>query len=85
MAGKFGADFASDMLDRGRREIGGALYADSNVAQPMYPLRSGFEPPKEAESPTMEQDHGSVLESRLPEAEASRETPGRDNKDLDKE
>ena len=85
MAEKFGSDFARDMLDRGRRELGGALFTDSNVAQPMYPLRGGYEPQKEAESPTMQEDKGSILESRMKEVEASKEDPGRDDKGMDRE
>jgi hypothetical protein len=85
MAEKFGSEFARDMLDRGRRELGGAFYNDSNVAQPMYPLRGGYEPPKEAAA--IENDRGSILGERLQLAEASRDDHGRDDKDkgLDKE
>jgi hypothetical protein len=50
MAGKIGEDFFQDMVDRGRRELGGVLYPDSNIAQPMYPLRGNYGPPKEAVS-----------------------------------
>lgn len=39
---KFGEDFFNDMVDRGRRELGGLLYPDSNIAQPMYPLRGNY-------------------------------------------
>lgn len=78
---KIGSEFAKDMLDRGRRELGGVLYADSNIAQPMYPLRGGYEPSKEAES---SEDRGSILESRLREAQG-REEPERDDKSMDRE
>jgi hypothetical protein len=85
MADKFGSEFARDMLDRGRRELGGALYADSNVAQPMYPLRGGYEPSKDTAA--MENDRGSILGERLQQAEASRDDHGSGDKDkgLDKE
>jgi hypothetical protein len=50
MAEKFGTDFVNDMIDRGRRELGGVMYPDSNIAQPMYPLRGSIGISKEAES-----------------------------------
>jgi hypothetical protein len=50
MAGKIGEDFVKDMIDRGRRELGGVLYHDSNVAQPMYPLHGRYRAPKEIDS-----------------------------------
>ena len=81
MAKKMGEDIAKDFWDRGRRELGGAIFTDSNVAQPMYPTR-GYEPPKEAEAPAKQE---SVIESRMREAEASKEDPGRDDKDMDRE
>jgi len=90
MAGKIGDEYVRDMLDRGRRELGGALFTESNVAQPMYPLRGGYEPPKEAEGNTpeaqnWERDGGSILQDRLKQAEESRGDPGRDDKTLDRE
>ena len=79
MAGKIGSEFVKDMVDRGRRELGGVLYGDSTVAQPMYPLRGGYEPSKDA--------HGSIVGDRLKEAEAGRDDPGRDDpeKGIDRE
>jgi hypothetical protein len=50
MPGKIGEDFFRDMVDRGRRELGGVLYQDSNIAQPMYPLRGNYGSPKEPPS-----------------------------------
>lgn len=73
MTRKIGDDFAREMLDRGRRELGGLLYGDSNIAQPMYPLRPGFSVAKEAAEQTV-QEEGSALDQKL--AEASREEPG---------
>jgi len=73
---KIGEQFVEDMKDRGRRELGGVLYPDSNVAQPMYPLRGGYEASKE--TPTFEE--GSVLDDRLKLAEAYRDE-GRDDRD----
>jgi hypothetical protein len=82
MAKKMGEDIAKDFLDRGRRELGGAIMTESNVAQPMYPSRGGYEPPKEAEAPAKQE---SVIDSRMREAEASKEDPGRDDPDMDRE
>jgi hypothetical protein len=84
MAKKFGTDFAKDMLDRGRRELGGALFTDSNVAQPMYPLHAR-DSAKEAEPPTVQEEKGSILESRMKEVEASKEDPGREDRGMDRE
>jgi hypothetical protein len=49
MPGKIGEEFFREMIDRGRRELGG-LWPDSNIAQPMYPLRGYYGPSKEADS-----------------------------------
>ena len=51
MAGKIGEEYARDMFDRGRRELGAIFYNDSNIAQPMYPLRGQYGVSKEAEPP----------------------------------
>ena len=82
---KIGEQFVQDMVDRGRRELGGVLFQGSNVAQPMYPLRGGYEVSKENESPSI--DEGSILEDRLKQVDMSRDDPGRDdrNRDLDRE
>jgi hypothetical protein len=84
---KIGTEYARDMIGRGFRELGGTLYADSNVAQPMYPLRGGPGPPKEAESPAIDDGVGSILGDRIKQAEASHALHGRDDihKGLDKE
>jgi hypothetical protein len=78
--GKIGSLHAWEMLDRGRRELGGILYHDSNVAQPMYPPRGGYEPAKEAESQSLE-EQGSILDDRLKQAEMHRDDEGRDDRD----
>jgi hypothetical protein len=57
---KFGERFVEDMIDRGRREAGSVMFADSNIAQPMYPLRSGYE----ASTPSADQQ-GPTLAERL--------------------
>jgi hypothetical protein len=55
MSRKIGEDFVNDMIDRGRREWGALLYNDSNIAQPMYPLRGHYGMSKEAEPPGREE------------------------------
>jgi hypothetical protein len=52
MAGKIGEEYFRDMVDRGRRELGGVLFQDSTIAQPMYPLR-GYYGAKETPSPEL--------------------------------
>lgn len=80
---KFGEQFFSEMVDRGRRELGGVLFNDSNVAQPMYPLRGGYAVTRETgavgESPT--------LAERLQEPAVEQIEPDRDERDreLDRE
>jgi hypothetical protein len=74
MAGKIGEEFVRDMIDRGRRELGGVLFHDSNVAQQMYPLR-GHGISKEVDSPGLE-EHGSIMGDRQ-EAEVNRDDPDR--------
>ena len=82
---KIGERLAEDFLDRGRRELGGVLYPDSNIAQPGYPSHGGREISKEIESPTIEE--GSILDDRLKQVEMSRDDDGRDDRsqDLDRE
>ena len=74
---KFGDRFVDDMVDRGRREIGAFFYPDSNIAQPMYPLRGDVA--RDAPGPDAQ---GPSLSDRLQEAEpAPPETPARDERD----
>ena len=42
MAKKFGEDFAREWIAKGPRELGGLFFHDSNIAQPMYPLRGDY-------------------------------------------
>jgi hypothetical protein len=81
---KIGERFVDDMIDRGRREIGGLFYSDSNIAQPMYPLRGGYEVSKETESPASEEP-GSIVNDRLKQAEINRHDPGRDDRGMERE
>jgi len=80
---KIGDRFVNDMIQRGPRELGGLFYTDSNIAQPMYPLRA-FEPSKGAESHGLE-EQGSVVEDRLKQAEANRDDQDRDDRGIDRE
>jgi hypothetical protein len=81
---KIGEQFVQDMVDRGRRELGGVLFQDSNVAQPMYPLRGGYEVSKENEHTDIEE--GSILADRLKQADMSRDDQRDDrNHDRDRE
>lgn len=75
MAKKFGTEFAKDMLDRGRRELGAAMVTESNIAQPMYPLHGGRD---------AEQARGSVFDGRAGEKEQPNAEPDRD-KGMDRE
>jgi hypothetical protein len=50
MPEKIGEEYFRDMVDRGRREIGGFFFQDSNIAQTMYPLRGNYGTWKEADS-----------------------------------
>jgi hypothetical protein len=81
---KIGERFVDDMIDRGHREIGGFFFHDSNIAQPMYPNRGGYEVSKEAASPGLE-EHGSTLDDRLQQAGIGREDKGRDDRGMDRE
>ncbi len=82
---KIGEGHLGKMFDLGGREIGGLFYHDSNIAQPSYPRRGGYEVSKETESPTIEE--GSILDDRLKQVEMSRDDDGRDDRsqDLDRE
>jgi len=82
---KIGEGILAEKLDLGRREIGGFFYHDSNIAQPAYPRRGGYEVSKENEPPSI--DEGSILDDRLKQVEMSRDDEGRDdpNQDRDRE
>jgi len=78
MSRKWGRDFVGEMIDRGRRELGGVLFEGSNVAQPMYPMRGGYVASKEAESP--EKSNAGNVEHQQ---EESRDDRGRDDLERD--
>jgi hypothetical protein len=82
MAGKFGEDFFWDMVDRGRRELGG-LWPESNIGQPMYPLRGNYGPPKEADS--IEPDKSEPSFEELHPVEPGRDDHGPDDPGIERE
>jgi hypothetical protein len=83
MAEKIGSEIARDFLDRGRRELGGFFFPDSNIAQPMYPSRGGYTIGK-GQEPTHEP---SVLDEHLERVGAARDDHGPDdpNRGIDRE
>jgi hypothetical protein len=78
---KFGDRFVDDMIDRGRRELGGFFFPDSNIAQPSYPLRGGYSIGKEVGAPKADEREASTLGEHLERANQSRDDPGRDEPD----
>jgi len=60
---KLGEGRLGEMIDRGGRELGGFLYPDSNIAQPMYPRHRAYEASKEAN------EQGMSLGDRLKQTE----------------
>jgi hypothetical protein len=85
MAEKIGSEYFRDMKARGWRELGGALFPDSNIAQPMYPPRGGYANTKEAEAPATEEPKGSVIEDRLAQAGQDRDDHGKEDRGMDRE
>ena len=80
MGHKFGEGFFNDMVDRGRRELGGLFFDGSPIAQPMYPLRNSYEPSKQPAGPEP-QANGLGLEDRSP-ATITPDDPGKDDRDV---
>jgi hypothetical protein len=76
MPGKIGEEFFRDMVDRGRRELGG-LWPEGNIGQPMYPLRGYYGPSKEAESIGLDKHEPSFEE--LHPVRPGRDDHGRDD------
>ena len=85
MAHKIGESFFHEKIDRGWRELGGLFYEGSNIAQPMYPLRGTYGPPKDIESPDLNAKEASYED--LHPVEVSRDDTGREDRDrgLDRE
>jgi hypothetical protein len=78
MAGKIGDEFFRDMKDRGRRELGGLLYNDSNISQPMYPLHGRYGAKKVAPRSLEEQEV--AVDERAKQDEIDRDDPDRDDR-----
>lgn len=83
MRQKFGERFFHNQIDLGRRELGGLFYDGSNIAQPMYPLRGDYGPPRDMESPALSETTPSYEE--LHPVGPSRDDPGREDRDLERE
>lgn len=86
---KIGEGHAAAMLRMGLKELRGALYPESNVAQPAeYGLYGTKTPGEVAEArrsfePVLEEEKGSVVADRLRQAE-SRDDPAKDQRELEK-
>lgn len=78
---KIGAGHADAMFRQGLSELRGALYADSNVAQPPQYGLYGTKTPsevadaKQADLAAPASERESVLASKLPEVEPAAEAP----------
>lgn len=87
---KIGSGHMAAMGRLGLRELRGAMYTESNVAQqPAYGLYGTRTPGEVAESRRsdgrdLEEEKGSVLADRLQQAEA-RNVHGRDSRSLERE
>jgi hypothetical protein len=83
MAEKIGSEIARDFFDRGRRELGGFFFPDSNIGQPTYPSRGGYTIGK-GEQPAQEP---SVLDKHLERADQTRDDYGPEdpNRGIDRE
>jgi hypothetical protein len=84
MPGKIGEEFFRDMVDRGRHEWGSVFYQDSNIAQPMYPLRGNYGPPKEAPSIGLEKPELS-FEELHPVGPGRDDGPDDPNREIERE
>ena len=81
---KLGEQFVSDMWDRGRRELAGALFHDSNIAQPMYPLRGGYAE-KATESPAVQEPGDSMIDDRIAQIGPGRDDPGKEDRGIERD
>ncbi len=92
---KFGAGHAAAMARQGLREIRGAMYTQSNVAQaPDYGIYGNKTPGEIADERdpnnanhelSADQEPRSTLKDRLNQAERQREASSRDNREISKE
>lgn len=89
---KIGEGALGGFMRQGLKELRAALpLADSPIAQPTDYGMWGVATPGEVaesrrgESPAIEQEHGSVLDERLKQAEAARDERPREDKGMDRE
>jgi hypothetical protein len=87
---KIGAGHPSAMFRQGLSELRGALYNQSNIAQPpQYGLYGTKTPGEVAESrrsdAELDEEKGTVLDSRMGESGPKRDEPGRSGKGMDRE
>jgi hypothetical protein len=88
---KIGAGHAAGMARQGFRELGAALYPESNIAQHpdlgMFPNATPGEiaESRQADTPALEEEHGSSLNDRLDQAKQNRDDRGRDDRGIDRE
>jgi hypothetical protein len=78
MPEKFGEEFFREMVDRGRREVGG-LWPEGNIPQPMYPLRGYYGPSKQPDP--IAQDKPEPCFEELHPVGPGRDDHGRDDRD----
>jgi hypothetical protein len=77
------------MARQGLKELRAALYSESNIAQAtdygIYGMSTPGEVAQErqGETPSLEEEHGSTLGDKLKQAEASRDDPGREDREHD--
>jgi hypothetical protein len=83
MAGKIGEGRLEKQIDLGFREVGGFFFPDSNIAQPMYPTRGNYGPPKEADSVEPEKPEPSFDE--LHPVDPGRDDHRRDDPGIERE
>jgi hypothetical protein len=67
------------LTDRGRRELGGLMFEGSNIAQPMYPLRGSYGPPKQMDGPEPSCDEPGREDMTV--TAFSQDDPGKDDRD----
>ena len=88
--GKIGAGHARAMARQGLNELRAVFYPDSNVAQPTEMGAYGTVTPvevtrqRQGSAPSSTKDC-SIVESRVQQAETSRDTGSRDSMELSKE
>lgn len=84
--GKFGDGHASAMFRQGLRELRGAMYPNSNVAQtPEYGLYGTKTPGEVADDRRGDESDRSILQEKLRELDRDDDERGDDPRDLDRD